>query len=198
MTAAASPRKQELLEATYRYVLEHGLVDMSLRPLAEAVGSSPRVLLFLFESKDGLVAALLERAREDELAALATVQRAVGDDVFAVAREVWGWLAAPAHRNLLALWLEAFARSLTSSAAGGGAWVGFAERTVADWLRLLAAHQPSQRRRTSAGAVERTAILAVLRGSMLDLLATGDATRTTRALNLSLRALERLATADQN
>ena len=49
-----SGRKAELLDRAYAYVLEHGLADMSLRPLATAIGSSPRVLLFLFESKDNL------------------------------------------------------------------------------------------------------------------------------------------------
>ena len=63
-------RREELLEKAYEFVLEHGLADLSLRPLAQAIGSSPRVLLYLFESKDGLVRELLARARRDELAAL--------------------------------------------------------------------------------------------------------------------------------
>ncbi len=63
--AAPSARQAELLELAYRYALEHGLADLSLRPLAAAVGSSPRVLLYLFGSKDGLVRALLARARSD-------------------------------------------------------------------------------------------------------------------------------------
>ena len=62
-----SDRRAYLLEASYRYVLEHGLTDLSLRPLAQAVGSSPRVLLFLFGSKDELIRELLARARRDEL-----------------------------------------------------------------------------------------------------------------------------------
>jgi len=49
---APSPRQDELLELAYRYVLAHGLADMSLRPLARAIGSSPRVLLYLYGSKD--------------------------------------------------------------------------------------------------------------------------------------------------
>ena len=68
--STASARETELLEKAYAYVLEHGLADMSLRPLATAIGSSPRVLLVLFDSKDELVARLLSRAREDELAML--------------------------------------------------------------------------------------------------------------------------------
>lgn len=60
--SSPSERKTARLEAAYRYVLEHGLMDMSLRPLVAAIGSSPRVLLYLFGSKDGLVRALLARA----------------------------------------------------------------------------------------------------------------------------------------
>ncbi len=47
---------------------------MSLRPLAAAIGSSPRVLLYLFGSKEGLTRALLARARADELEALAALR----------------------------------------------------------------------------------------------------------------------------
>src|SRR2546421_10909753 len=75
---AESPRREELLERAYAYVLEHGLADMSLRPMAAAVGSSPRVLLFLFGSKDELVRALLARARADELALLARLRGNAG------------------------------------------------------------------------------------------------------------------------
>src|SRR5579862_5322924 len=107
MSATASPRREELLERAYRYALEHGVVEMSLRPLAAAVGSSPRVLLFLFGSKAGLVQALLARARRDELALLSRT-RAAGTgtgarDLAAVARELWAWLAAEERRGLLKL-----------------------------------------------------------------------------------------------
>ena len=64
---SGSPRREELLEAAYHYVLQHGLVEMSLRPLSSAIGTSPRVLLFLFGSKEQLVRELLGRARADEL-----------------------------------------------------------------------------------------------------------------------------------
>jgi AcrR family transcriptional regulator len=49
-----SARRTALLEAAYLYALEHGVVDLSLRPLAAAIGSSPWVLMFLFGNKDGL------------------------------------------------------------------------------------------------------------------------------------------------
>jgi len=170
-------RREELLEKAYEFVLEHGLADLSLRPLATAVGSSPRVLLYLFGSKEGLVGELLARARRDELAALEGV---TGEGLDAVTATLWEWLSAPQHRRLLVLWVEAYARSLVDP---GGPWAGFAQHTVEDWLAVLARAQPAAVRRTVAGGAERTRALALLRGALLDLLATGDEARVGAALS---------------
>jgi AcrR family transcriptional regulator len=175
-----SPRKRELLDAAYGYALTHGLADFALRPMARAIGTSPRVLLFLFGSKDGLTRALLARARQDELAALATLRASQQQTSLADAgREIWAWLVAPSHRALLSLWLEGYARSLLGES---GPWERFAVDTVDDWLALLATRQRADRRRTGAGEADRTLLLAVLRGAMLDVLATGEADRVTRAV----------------
>jgi AcrR family transcriptional regulator len=183
-TPAAS-RRDELLERAYGYVLAHGLSGMSLRPLAAAIGSSPRVLLFLFGSKDALVRELLARARSEELALLRRLEPGLGADGLSEAGlEVWGWLAAEEHRGLLRLWVDSYARSLIEP---DGPWSGFAAATVADWLSLLARAQPTAERRTAAGRARRTLVLAVLRGAMLDLLATGDRRRTTRAVEDALQ-----------
>ena len=168
---APSPRREELLESAYAYVLEHGLGDLSLRPLARAIGSSPRVLLYLFGSKDGLVQALLARARREESELLDELGAAEAMSLRAVAERVWEWLAAPEHRGLLVLWAESYARSLTEPE---GAWSGFATATVEDWLSLLAEAQPPMERTTPRAASERTLTLAILRGALLDLLATAD------------------------
>jgi AcrR family transcriptional regulator len=188
---SGSPRKRELLEAAYAYVLANGLAGFSLRPVASAIGSSPRVLLFLFGSKEGLTRALLARAREDELAAmtaLGTPRPQTG--MAATGREIWAWLVDPSHRALLTLWLEGYARSLLGD---GGPWARFAEETVTDWLELLAAGQSGNRRRSQAGEDERTLLLAVLRGALLDVLATGDVERTTRAVEHHLASLAQRA-----
>ena len=185
MDDAATPpsaRRAELLELAYAYVLEHGLADMSLRPLAEAVGSSPRVLLYCFGSKDDLVRALLQRARDDELELLTAVG---GGELADVVHRVWDWLADPAHRGLLTVWVEAYGRSLVEP---HGPWAGFARQTVDDWLDVLAAAQPAHQRRTRAGRTERTRLLSVLRGGMLDLLATGATDRVTAAVRADLPA----------
>jgi AcrR family transcriptional regulator len=177
-----SPRRAELLEAAYAYALAHGLADLSLRPLAAAVGSSPRVLIFLFGSKDGLVRALLERARGDELALLDRAGQTNGAapiGLTAAVGRVWAWLAAEEHRPLLRLWVEAYARSLVEP---DGAWAGFARATVDDWLAVLAACQPAEERDGPEGEARRTLALTVLRGALLDLLATGDTERISAAV----------------
>lgn len=188
MPAEARPpsaRQEQLLERAYDYVLEHGLAGMSLRPLADAIGSSPRVLLFLFGSKEALVRALLDRARRDETAMLERSRSR--QDLADVLRVTWDWLAREEHRRLLVLWVEAFGMSLTEPK---GPWAGFAERSVQDWLALLADAQ-GRRRHSASAAAERTLVLAVLRGALLDLLSTGDAQRTTAAVHLQSRLLQR-------
>lgn len=184
-----SARQVELLEAAYRYALEHGLADLSLRPLAAAIGSSPRVLMFLFGNKDGLVRALLARARTDELALLDRL--APGDEVGppgleAATAQVWSWLRAARHRPLLRLWAEAYARSLVEP---DGAWAGFATATVHDWLGVLASCQTAEEKDSVDGITRRTLALAVLRGCLFDLLATADDDRVDAALHHQLALL---------
>jgi hypothetical protein len=58
-------------------------------------------------------------------------------------------------------------------------------------LLTLAAAQPAGHRASSAGAAERSLALAVLRGALLDLLATGDADRNTAAVDRYLAGLSR-------
>ena len=182
----SSARREELLDRAYRYVTRHGLSAMSLRPLATEIGSSPRVLLFLFGSKDGLVRALLARARADEIAHVQRVRVEDGMDLPRVGLETWRWLTADEHRGLLTLWTESYARSLIEP---DGPWANFAAGTVDDWLTLLAETQPAAERHTAAGEARRTLALAILRGGLLDLLATGDVVRTTRAVTEALETI---------
>ncbi len=141
-----SPRGEELLDLAYAYVREHGLSDLSLRPLAKAVGSSPRVLLYVFGSKDDLVRVLLARARSEELELL-RFARESGEthDLNTAVRTVWEWLVDLEHRPLLVLWAEAYARSLVDPE---GPWSNFAQVTVEDWIEVLSASQPEEERRT--------------------------------------------------
>jgi len=177
-----SARKAELLEAAYRYALEHGLAHLSLRPLAAAIGSSPRVLIFLFGDKDGLVRSVLAKARAEELALLDHFEEPTDRPVIgltAAVERLWGWLAATEHRQLLRLWAETYTTSLMEP---DDVRSGFAATTVHDWLTILAACQPADERDTADGAARRTLALAVLRGALLDLLATAEHDRISAAV----------------
>ncbi|MGA1835948.1 TetR/AcrR family transcriptional regulator [Herbiconiux sp. 11R-BC] len=176
--ATPSPRQTELLEAAYGYVLQHGITGTSLRPLAEAIGSSTRVLMFLFGTKDGLIRALLERARADEIDALETLAP-TSTGLAAGIETLWSWLSSDSHRPLLLLWVECYTRSLLDNE---GPWADFAEETVTSWLGLLERYQPDEERTSRSGLVERTLALAVLRGALLDLLATSDRERSSAAV----------------
>src|SRR5271155_5719078 len=64
----ADPRiRAELLESVVDYVLDAGLTDLSLRPLAGAVGTSPRTLLYHFGSKEELTIAVVGAATQRQL-----------------------------------------------------------------------------------------------------------------------------------
>ena len=58
--ARPKPDRSLMLDAMADHVLGHGLNTASLRPLAQAAGTSDRMLIYHFGSKDALIAALLE------------------------------------------------------------------------------------------------------------------------------------------
>lgn len=164
-------RRSQLLTAAYDYVLEHGLSDMSLRPLAKATGTSPRVLLYLFGSKDELVREILAKGREEQLRLVAGVAAAGGGFEEVVAR-VWAYVSAPEQRATIRLFFEAYVASLRSEP---GPWRDFARRSVHDWLTLLIDAQPGVPRQEAEARATRT--LAQLRGLLLDLLACDEPDR---------------------
>jgi len=160
---------------TFEYVAQNGLSDLSLRPLAAAIGSSPRVLLYLFGSKESLLREVLGLARERELEFMADA----GDEAAGATerlRRLWDWLDDPRQAPVLRLWVESYARSL----GGGEPWAGFAAQTVTDWLTILGRLLDGTGQHDPA---EATMTLAVLRGLLLDLLATGDRERVRAALD---------------
>lgn len=57
--STAEKKKLSLLEGMAAHVLEHGLSGSSLRPLAKAAGTSDRMLIYHFGSKDALIESLL-------------------------------------------------------------------------------------------------------------------------------------------
>jgi AcrR family transcriptional regulator len=59
---AEESRRDALLAACTDHILAEGLIGLSLRPLAKAVGTSDRMLIYHFGSRDGLVAAIIDES----------------------------------------------------------------------------------------------------------------------------------------
>jgi AcrR family transcriptional regulator len=73
MEGGSTAGRQRLLEAAAAYVTENGVGDRSLRQLAAALGTSHRMLIYHFGSKDGLlveVSRLMEQRQRELLADL--------------------------------------------------------------------------------------------------------------------------------
>lgn len=178
-----SPRRAELLDRAYEFVLDNGLTGLSLRPLAAATGTSPRVLLYLFGSKDGLVRELLERMRREQLALLVSGLGARPDEPLGtteLVERMWSVLGVPEQRRAVRLTYEAF---LASLAPDPGPWRGFAAEQLGDWLEVLRAAQ----RGTPATLADAraTRALALVRGLLLDLLVRDESERVSSALRPS-------------
>lgn len=173
-----SPRRAELLSACYGYVLEHGLAGLSLRPLAAATGTSPRVLLYLFGSKEQLVRELLARARHEQISLITGL---LGPDIpdggfGQLADRLWNLLSSPGQRPMVRLTYEAYLRSVSRDP---GPWQGFAAETARDYLELLIRAQPGAHPARAEATAAST--LALIRGLLLDLLADGDTDRVAAA-----------------
>ncbi|HVX78627.1 MAG TPA: TetR family transcriptional regulator [Bradyrhizobium sp.] len=182
MKVESSPRRTELLDASYAYVLDHGLNGLSLRPLAAAIGSSPRVLLYLFGNKENLLRELLARARKEQIAQVSSALRSApaGEGEFeAFANRLWSWLSAPEQRAMVRLTYEAFMLSLSREP---GPWSGFAAESAQDWLNLLIDAQTDVP--LAVAKARATRVLAMVRGMLIDLLACGDKERITSATRL--------------
>lgn len=178
VTDVDSARRAELLAKLIEYSAEHGLSGMSLRPLAAAVGSSPRVLLYFFGSKEGLVGEVLLRSREQQMV-LVRQWLAEADEPAGRVERLWQWLADPAHAGIERLFFESYARSLHDV---DGPWRGFGEQSVRDWLPVIDRLVRITGGRRDSGL--STFVLATLRGLLIDLLATGERARVGRGFDL--------------
>jgi AcrR family transcriptional regulator len=98
-------RRAELTDGALDYVLVHGLVGLSLRPLAAALGTSDRMLVYHFGSKERLVGAVLDRAQQR----LATAIEPTGPPPQSLAdlvEALWAALRVPAAAQVTRLYLE--------------------------------------------------------------------------------------------
>jgi AcrR family transcriptional regulator len=171
-----SGRREELAEAATDYVLEHGLIGLSLRPLAAALGTSDRMLLYHFESKDHLVAALVRTSTQRAVAAVRALPPSAS--VAAAVTDLWRVVSGPQVEPLQRLYVEAAASGLF----GTEPYAAVVREANARWTAALEAHLRAAGM-TAEGATRAVVLLdAVLMGLLLDLPLDPDRAAADRAV----------------
>jgi AcrR family transcriptional regulator len=167
--ARPSPR-QHLLEAAIEYVHERGISDLSIRTLAAALGTSHRMLIHHFGSKEGLWIAIVQAVEQRQRDAL---QDFLPDPDRPLGEAMWDWWR---HISDPSLWPNArlFYELYGQALQGRPHTVAMLDGVVEDWL------DPITDINLGLGVPPRLARaharigLAITRGLLLDLLATGD------------------------
>jgi len=178
-------RPGALLDRVVDYVEHRGLANLSLRPLALAIDSSPRGLLYYFNSKDGLTVAILAELRRRQQRAFARLRDQDGDASPDACLAIWKIMSAPESLPTFRLFFEVYAMALREPTRFGS----FLANAVGDWLSFL--QTPLLRRgvRAEHASAFATLVIAGYRGFLLDLCATGDRARVDRAVELWLHGL---------
>jgi AcrR family transcriptional regulator len=154
-------RRRELLDALIGAYSSGGIGGRSLRDVAEAVGTSHRMLLHHFGSRDELLLAIVEEVERRQAATLPELPPDPADAVAAM----WANLRRHDLRPFERLFFECYARA----AQGEAPFTRLLPSAVDRWLAAVDEH--------TRGAVEPALArlgLAVTRGLLLDLVATGD------------------------
>lgn len=173
-------RRREVLDALIDAVAEGGIGDRSLRDIAEAAGTSHRMLLHHFGSREELLVTVVEEVERRQTGMLADLP----DDPADAVAETWADVSRPELRPLERLFFECYARA----AQGEEPFTRMLPGAVDGWL----AEVDRRTGGTVDPALARLA-LAVSRGLLLDLVATDDDAGVDAAA-AAFEALVRLAT----
>ena len=171
--------RQRLLDACTDHALEYGLPDR-LGPLADAAGTSTRMLIYHFGSRDELLREVLGRARQRQVKVFTDLIRLRSDEPYPTTlARAWSAISGPQGEP----YLRMFGR--LHDTAGEPHWPGFRRTATTDWL------EPLEEGMRSLGRPElATVVLAVIRGLLMDLDATGDTERTDRAFGDFLTTID--------
>jgi AcrR family transcriptional regulator len=174
-----SPRER-LLAAAVDHVAEHGIGELTVRRLAAALGTSHRMLVYHFGSKEGLLVEVVrevERRQRDALGALTADPSLPPAEQ---ARRMWARLADPALAPHERLFFELYGQALQNRAHTSELLEGI----VTTWLEPLTALHLAQGLPLPRARAAARLGLAVTRGLLLDLLATGDRDGADAAMEL--------------
>lgn len=168
-------RREHLLDGALGYCVKHGLANLSLRPLADEIGSSARLLIFHFKSKDELVAAVLVELNKRLQRSFQEAVEAPGPNSHPPLRRFWDWAtsdeALPSIRLLYELQIVA---ALNPEQFGH-----YLQKTSMEWLTAAAATLSPKDADNSVA----TLCIAVFDGLMLEFISSGDRDRLIGALD---------------
>jgi AcrR family transcriptional regulator len=167
-------RRAELLDQTIHYAAQHGIASLSLRPLATALGTSSRMLVHYFGTKEALIGQALAAARPDIPAVLAAHARA-GHSPARMAERLWRDLTTGGEQEpRTRLLLEVMALALTQPQQ----YRQYAVDAVRAWLDPLSDALHAAGLTARAARTRATMLVSGLRGLALDRYLTGDRQRT--------------------
>jgi AcrR family transcriptional regulator len=162
--------REALLDAAMKYVAENGMADVSLRELAAALGTSHRMLIHHFGSKQGLWVEIVRTAEERQRELLDQMLPPAGASPGEAMRAWWRHISDPALWPNERLFFELYGQALQGRAHTGRMLDGIVER----WVAPAAEVYRSQGMTSSQARARARLGLATIRGLLLDLLATRD------------------------
>jgi AcrR family transcriptional regulator len=166
--------KDFLLDHVVEHFVTDGLGDLSLRKIAAAIGTSHRMLLYHFGSKNGLLLDVVRAVEARTRGQLGQVGQGAGlqteTETDQVIREMWQFVADPAQGDFERLFFALYGRALQ----GDEQVRPLLGESIESWLDANDALATAQGIPRDLARVHARLGLAVVRGLLLDLLATGD------------------------
>jgi AcrR family transcriptional regulator len=181
-------RRNELRAGITDWVLRHGVGGLSLRPLAEVLGTSTYSLVYWFGSKQGVVAAALETAEERQREMVVGWVEEAG--VIApgdLLRRYWQWSASEEGAPYVQLFLE-----VVGLAQHEPSLLSYVERAVHPWRDLLEGAFEAAGLSRREAAREATLLNASVVGLQLDLATNRDPVRASAAAEALAQRLDEL------
>jgi AcrR family transcriptional regulator len=169
--------RERLLERAVAHIAQRGVSDLSLRELAAAIGTSHRMLIHHFGSREGLWVEVVRAVEQQQRDALAELLPDPSEDPAAAMRRWWAQISDPALWPNERLFFELYGQALQERPGTTELLDGIVERWLEPATAVYVAHGMEE---AQARALARLGI-AVTRGLLLDLLATGDREGTTAA-----------------
>jgi len=185
MARPADPGIQvRLRDQAVDYVMTHGIGDLALRPLAKALKTNARMLIYHFGSREGLMRQILAGLRDREAARVGHWIKSGSKPRTMPQFLRWYWrrVSAPQACSAVRLVFELYALALRNPRD----YPGVLEDPLAFWPKLVHAIGIQ----SEVDETEATLLLAALRGLLLDLCATSDRRRTGAGLDLLARLFE--------